>query len=111
MQSFPSVAIPLLAGYTEHTKGKVCNLNCAHLESLYVAFLLTEDIINSDTTFNQFMDHYNINICPCGDIITYSDGDMHCSGIKKMMMRKEKGMIIVYNFYRNDWMNRATWVC
>ena len=78
-----TVAIPLLAGYTEHAKEKVCNLNCAHLKSLYVAFLLTEDIINSGTTFNQFMDHYNINICPCGDIITYSDGYMHCSVHKK----------------------------
>ena len=29
------------------------------------------------------MDHYNINICPCGGIITYSDGDMHCSAHKK----------------------------
>lgn len=50
-----SVAIPLLAGYTEHAKEKVCNLNCAHLKSLYVAFLFTENIINSDTTFNRFI--------------------------------------------------------
>ena len=28
--------------------------------------------------------------------------------MKMMIMRKEKGMITVYHFYRNDWMNMAT---
>ena len=29
------IAIPLLAGYTEHVKEKVCNSNCVKLNSIF----------------------------------------------------------------------------
>ena len=102
------IAISSLKGYTEHAKVKVCDFNCAQMERLYEAYLVTEDIAHSNTIFNQILDNYSTNICPSGGVITYTDGHVFCSIHKKTMIGKKKRMIIVYLFYRIDWMNRAT---
>jgi prepilin-type N-terminal cleavage/methylation domain-containing protein len=73
------LAIPRLAGYTDTAKEQVCSSNCETIERAYEAYLTLEALEHSELLFNLYIIKNNYDICPEGGVISYLDGEVHCS--------------------------------
>jgi hypothetical protein len=74
------LAIHRFAGYTDIAKDQACRSNCETIERAYEAFLALEELEHSDLFFNLYMlIKNNYDIWPDGGVISYVDGEIHCS--------------------------------
>jgi prepilin-type N-terminal cleavage/methylation domain-containing protein len=74
------LAIPRFADYTDTAKVQVCRSNCETIERVYEAYLITlEELEHSELFFSMYMIKNNYDICPDGGVISYVDGEIHCS--------------------------------
>jgi len=73
-----SIAVPMYKGHIERATELVCNTNCAQLERMYHAYLLTENKEHTDNVFDEFMQNYEENICPDNGDIKYVNGNVRC---------------------------------
>ncbi|HCX03242.1 MAG: prepilin-type N-terminal cleavage/methylation domain-containing protein [Tissierellales bacterium] len=73
-----AIAVPRFIHYTAFAKETVCKTNCGQAERMYEAFLIEEDIENTDIIFDQFMLENYSDICPKDGVIYYLDGKINC---------------------------------
>ena len=73
-----AITVMIYIADTENVERTVCNYNCLQLQKMYATYLFTENIDHSDMVFNEFVQDYGQQICPCNCVITYIDCIVYC---------------------------------
>lgn len=73
------ITVPAINGYVERAKEEVCKANCLQLERMYCAYLVSEGLEHSDAVFENFIQEWGKDICPCSGRITFVDEKVKCS--------------------------------
>ena len=71
-----SILVPTFINYRKTVSETVCKKNRMAIERLFEA---SNIYINSEISFNSFIEEYPDDICPDGGVISYEDDEVKCS--------------------------------
>src|SRR5690554_1765804 len=78
MSTVTVIIFPVYNRLINSYKERICDNNILLLENQYRSFLEYNDYQDNELVFTQFLDEYNIDICPNGGNIFYRDGKVYC---------------------------------
>lgn len=70
--------VPMVMGYINKVKQKICQVNCQAIASRYHIQLELDNSVHNDVIFELYMEKYDKEICPSKGNIKYIDGEMTC---------------------------------
>lgn len=73
------IAVPSIVELLEKAKEEVCIANRLELRNNYTTYIQLEGIPDSLVVFTEYVNNYDVEICPEHGVVIYKDGEILCS--------------------------------
>lgn len=74
-----SIAIPSVSRYIELSRKEICSTNRVEIERMYKINIMSRDVPHTEVLFSNYLDEYNVKICPSDGEISYINDEVTCS--------------------------------